>query len=122
MEEYNFLKECKVFFVLTTTDKTPQGRPFGAIMENNGRLYISTSKKKDVYSQIINNNKIQIVAIKPNSRDWVRINALANECNLSNIKSKMLISCPELNKHFKNHLDENFAVFELNIINSKIYS
>lgn len=32
-KEYEFLKQCGYFYVLTINDKFPAGRPFGAVME-----------------------------------------------------------------------------------------
>ena len=43
---YEFLKECGVFYVLTADKNKPSGRPFGAVMEHEGALYISTGKTK----------------------------------------------------------------------------
>lgn len=45
---YDFLKECGVFYVLTLNGNFPAGRPFGAVMEHEGDLYISTGDMKDV--------------------------------------------------------------------------
>lgn len=44
-----FLRECGVFYVLTINGDFPAGRPFGAIMEYENDLYISTGDMKDVY-------------------------------------------------------------------------
>ena len=49
---YEFLKECGVFYVLTLNGDFPAGRPFGAVMEHEGDLYISTGDMKDVYKQL----------------------------------------------------------------------
>lgn len=117
---YEFLKECKVFFLLTSFKDSPFGRPFGAIMEFKDRLYISTSKTKSVYKQIINNPNVQIIALQQNSRKWIRVSALACECNDLKIKELMLKENPNVARHFLNASDPNFSLFELKIISSFI--
>ena len=117
---YEFLKDCKVFFLLTSFDDAPFGRPFGAIMDFEDQLYISTAKTKNVYKQLINNPKVQIVAIKENSRKWIRVSALASECNDLKIKKFMLEKNPNVARHFLNAEDPNFSLFELQNISSFI--
>lgn len=117
---YEFLKECKVFFLLTSFEDSPFGRPFGAIMESDRKLYISTSKTKNVYRQIINNPKVQIIALQQNSRKWIRVSALAIECQDLKMKELMLKENPNVARHFLNASDPNFSLFELKIISSFI--
>lgn len=40
-KEYEFLKECGYFYLLTINRDFPAGRPFGAVMEHDGKLFIS---------------------------------------------------------------------------------
>lgn len=81
-----FLKECGVFYVLTINTDFPAGRPFGAVMEYNDNLYISTGDMKDVYKQLKQHPQMQIIALKGGTRDWIRINGIAEECVDLNIK------------------------------------
>lgn len=37
---YEFLKECGYFYVLTINGDYSTGRPFGAVMEHDNKLYI----------------------------------------------------------------------------------
>lgn len=110
---YDFLKECGVFYVLTVTDNGPAGRPFGAVMEYDGRLYFSTATMKDVYRQLTANPKIQLIALKAGTRDWIRINGMAVECTDLSVKDRMLQECPDLTKHFDSPACEQFALFEV---------
>lgn len=50
-KEIDFLNECSAFYVLTLNDDYPTDRPFGAIMEFDNDLYISTEDTKNVYKQ-----------------------------------------------------------------------
>ena len=109
---YEFLKECEIFYIATINENSPAVRPFGAVMEFEGELYISTGKNKNVYKQFINNNLIQVVALKTGTRDWVRIDGKIVEIYDLNIKQKMLDSCPNLVKRF-NKDSEHFALFKI---------
>lgn len=111
---YEFLKECGVIFVLTVDQHQPEGRPFGAIMEDNEKLYFSTATKKAVYRQLSENAAIQIVALKAGTREWIRIKGKAIKRTDQEIKQKMLEECPVLTKHFASPDCLDYAVFELN--------
>lgn len=113
---YEFLKECGCFYVLTINGDFPAGRPFGAVMEYNGKLFISTNDGNNAHKQLRNNGNIQIVAKKENTRDWIRITGRAAECNDINVKRKMLRECPVLSKHFSSADDEHYLLFEVNIL------
>lgn len=65
---YDFIKECGAFFVLTLNENYPAGRPFGAIVESDDKLYISTADTKAVYKQLRKIGNIQILALKPATR------------------------------------------------------
>ena len=118
---YEFLKECGVFFVLTINDDCPAGRPFGAVMEYRDDLYISTTDTKEVYKQMKDNPHIQIVSMKTGTRDWMRINGIATECNDIEIKKKMLEECPALTKHFSSFDAPHYAVFQVKVMDLKFF-
>lgn len=97
---FDFIKDCGVFYVLTVNGDAPAGRPFGAIMEHNKKLYISTADSKAVYKQIIENPNIQILALKSGTRSWVRVSGIATETADLTLKQLMLEECPVLSKHY----------------------
>lgn len=121
MEISQFLKECEAFFVLSMNGDFPSGRPFGAVMEYDGDLYISTDNRKNVYNQLKNHPQMQIVALKQGSRDWIRINGIASECIDFIIKKKMLMECPNLKKHYNAENDIHFALFQIKIVDVNFY-
>lgn len=67
---YEFLKECGYFYVLTINENFPSGRPFGAVMEYAGKLFISTNDGNKVHKQLRDNGNIQILAKKERTGDW----------------------------------------------------
>lgn len=110
---YAFLKACGVFFVLTTQAGQPVGRPFGAVMEYEGTLYISTGVQKDVCRQLRENPAMQIVALKPGTREWLRLSGRARECREGAVREAMLKTCPALKSHFASAADEGFVLFAI---------
>jgi uncharacterized pyridoxamine 5'-phosphate oxidase family protein len=116
-----FLKECGVFYVLTVNADFPAGRPFGAIMEYEDNLYISTTDIKDVYKQLKEHSKMQIIALKAGTREWVRISGIAEECVDLSLKQKMLEECPILTKHFSSADAPHFSVFQVKVVDKNLY-
>ena len=116
---FEFLKECGSFFVLTINDDFPAGRPFGAVMEHNDDLYITTPSTKAVYKQLKENHKMQIVALKPGTRQWIRISGIAEEIYDISLKQRMLDECPNLRKYHTQPDENGFNVFRVSVINTE---
>lgn len=112
-KSFEFLKSCGVFFLTTINGEVPASRPFGAVMEYERNLYISTGNTKDVYKQLIQNPNIQIVALKKETREWIRINGKAIETKDLKEKRIMLEECPILSKRFDSEACEYFALFKI---------
>lgn len=119
-QAYDFLKECGSFFVLTVNGDYPAGRPFGAVMEVGEYLYLSTNDMNQAHKQMREHEKIQIVAKKANSRDWIRISGIATECKDKELKDKMLIECPILQQRFGAVGMEHFIMFRVKVENVEI--
>ena len=110
---YTFLKECGAFFVGTVNEAAPAVRPFGAIMEHEGVIYIPTANTKAVYKQISANPKLQLTALKPGTTNWIRVNATAVECKELEIKQAMMEACPVLAQIYGEPANPAFVVFAL---------
>ncbi|NCC15604.1 MAG: NimC/NimA family protein [Clostridia bacterium] len=110
---YEFLKECGVFFLTTVNEDAPATRPFGAVMELEGALFVSTSNTKDVYFQMKKNPNIQIAALKNGTRDWIRVNAKAEEVFEERYKLAMLDACPPLKNMVQGANWDAFALFKI---------
>ncbi|MDO4633058.1 MAG: pyridoxamine 5'-phosphate oxidase family protein [Eubacteriales bacterium] len=70
-EVLEFLKSCGTFYLATTDGDQPRVRPFGAVCEFEGRLYIVTNNQKDVYKQMQKNSKIEISGMSQGK--WIRL-------------------------------------------------
>lgn len=114
---YEFLKECGVFYVLTINGDYPAGRPFGAVMEVDNDLYLSTNDFNEAHKQLRENEHIQIIAKKPQGREWIRITGLASECNDPTLKKKMYDETPILKKHHDSFESEHFLMFKVSVEN-----
>ena len=119
---YDFLKESGVFYLSTVNVDAPALRPFGAVMEYENNLYISTANTKEVYKQMKENQNIQIVALKLATREWIRVNGKAVEFNDIIVKSEMFKKCPVLSTHFKTANNPQFALFQITNMKSYINS
>ena len=117
---YEFLKECGAFFVLTVNGDSPAGRPFGAVMEDDEYLYLSTNDMNEVHKQIRLNGNIQIVAKKTDSREWIRISGVATECEDPALKDRMLEECPILKQRFGAVGYEHYLLLRVRVVNVEL--
>lgn len=117
---YDFLKECGSFFVLTINGDYPAGRPFGAVMEVGDDLYLSTNDMNHAHKQMREHEKVQIVAKKPATREWIRITGKVEECDDKELKQQMLIECPVLQQRFDAVGMEHFILFKMEVENVEI--
>lgn len=67
----DFLNETKTFFLATIDGDQARVRPLGAHIEVNGIEHFGVGTFKDVYRQICENPKVEIVACKPDGV-WLR--------------------------------------------------
>ena len=118
---YDFLKECGCFYVLTINGDFPAGRPFGAVMEYNGKLFISTNDGNNAHKQLRDNGNIQIIAKKENTREWIRITGKAAECRDIKLKQKMLEECPVLSKHFSSAEEKHYLLFQVDVLDTEFH-
>ncbi|MFR3729342.1 pyridoxamine 5'-phosphate oxidase family protein [Lacrimispora sp.] len=74
-EVLDYLKACGTFYLATNEGDQPRVRPFGAVCEFEGKLYITTNNKKNVFAQMKKNPKVEISAM--NKGTWIRLEAEA---------------------------------------------
>ncbi len=103
-----FLADSKTFYLATIEDDQPRVRPFGAVMEWDGKVYICTNNKKEVYAQIQKNPKVEISAMDQ-SFNWIRIAGKLVTDNRREAREAMLKAQPGLESMYK--LDD--GIFEV---------
>ena len=105
----NYLQECKTFYVATVDGDQPRVRPFGVAEVYNGRLYIMTGKKKDVFKQMVANPKFEITAVKPSGAEWIRVSGRLVSDDDVKAKEFLLDKNPSL-KGMYSATDDNMAI------------
>lgn len=70
-EIVKFLTESQTFFLATADGDQPRVRPFGAVMEWDGKLYICTNNRKKVFKEIMKNPKVEISSVLAGR--WIRL-------------------------------------------------
>ena len=85
-----FLRDNPTFYIATMDGDQPRVRPFGAITEFEGKLYLVTANNKNVYKQLKANPKFELSITAANGMDWIRIEAKAEFDSRKEVKVKML--------------------------------
>lgn len=91
----NFLKANSTFYLATDDSGQPHVRPFGAVADFEGKLYLVTSNQKEVFRQIKKNPRIEISVTGQDGR-WLRLVAKAVEHDSRQARQKMLDDNPAL--------------------------
>ncbi len=107
-EVYDFLKECKTYYLATVEGDQPRVRPFGTAMIFEGKLYIQTGKIKPTSHQLHENPKAEICAF--NGKKWLRIAGKLISDDRREPKKQMLDENPNLRRMYSED-DDNTEVF-----------
>lgn len=67
----DFLKQTGVFFLATADGDQPKLRPLGAFLEDGDKIIFGVGDFKNVYKQMTENPKVEIVACKKDGH-WLR--------------------------------------------------
>ena len=118
-ETLDYLRKCGVYYLATIDNNLPKVRPFGTINEFEGKLYILTSKQKDVSKQIQNNNNVEICGSI--GETWIRISTKLVRDDRVEAKKSMLDNLPHLRAMY-NENDDNTEVLYLEDATSTIAS
>lgn len=98
-EVYEFLKECKTYYLATCDNGQPRVRPFGTIDIFEGALYFQTGKKKDVAKQLEANPKFEICAFAGGK--WLRLSGTATADDRIEPQEHLLAAYPELSGMYR---------------------
>ncbi|MDR0854341.1 MAG: pyridoxamine 5'-phosphate oxidase family protein [Clostridiales Family XIII bacterium] len=115
-----FLQDNHTYFLATIDGDQARVRPFGAVLEFEGKLYFCTSNQKDVYKQLKANPKVEVSAYDGKNW-WLRTTAIATFDDRKEVKEAMLQANPFLNNIYS--LDDGkFTLFYLKDAVSKFES
>lgn len=76
-EVMEYLKSCGTFYLATSEEGQAHVRPFGAVCEFEGKLYIVTNNQKNVYQQMKKNGKVEICGMHKGT--WIRVEGEVKE-------------------------------------------
>lgn len=103
------MKKVGVFYIATAeADGQPRVRPFGAVAEFEGKVYICTNNTKACYAQMLANPKTEISGMEPDGT-WIRITAKLVRDDRDAARSAMLEANPDLKQMY--HLGD--GIFEV---------
>ena len=106
-EVCEFLKKCGTYYLATVDGDAPKVRPFGTAHIFDGKLYIQTGKKKDVFKQLAANPKAEISAFADGV--WIRLSGELVEDDRREARASMLDAYPMLRNMYDED-DGNTAV------------
>lgn len=110
-----FIQDCGYFFLATSVNNQPRLRPFGMIYSNNANLFFATDKRKQVYSDLVNNPMIEIATYNLHTRKWIRIQGKAELENSNLIKERMIKAYPILEQKYQNETEIFLVIYKLAI-------
>ncbi|MHC1681846.1 MAG: pyridoxamine 5'-phosphate oxidase family protein [Clostridiaceae bacterium] len=116
-EVLDFLTECGTFFISTVDGDQPRVRPFGFVMDYEGKLCLCTSNKKPTFAQLKVNPKTEISATKDGR--WIRLSGEAEFCTTKESKAKALEVAPSLKAMYSVD-DDIFEVFYIKNVKAVI--
>lgn len=103
-----FLKDAGTFYIATLDGDQPRVRPFGAVCEFEGKLYIPTNNKKKVFAQMMKNPKVEICCMA--NGNWIRVEAEVVNDTRREARSAML---EEYGDTLKNMYSLDDGIFEV---------
>lgn len=116
----DILKETGVFYVGTVEGDQPRVRPFGAVIDFEGKAYFCTNNKKDVFKQLMKNAKTEICGSLPDGR-WIRVTGRFVRDDNDAVRTAMLEELPSL-KRLYSVGDGLFEVLYLESAVATVYS
>ncbi|MDF2875554.1 MAG: hypothetical protein K0R22_2237 [Sporomusa sp.] len=109
MEEVlKFLTENPIFYLATVDGDIPKVRPFGFVMNFEGKLHFGTSNQKNVYRQLKANPNFEI-STTSNTGEWIRLKGKAVFNTSKQSKQAALTKMPQL----ANMYSVDDSIFEL---------
>ena len=122
-EIIDFLAKSQTFYVSTVNENNlPEVRPFGFVMEWNGKPAFSTGTFKKVYGQLLNNPNISICAFIAENMQWMRIAGKVKFTDDIEAKRKILETVPMLKEMYKSEDNPVLACFYIEEGEAACYS
>jgi uncharacterized pyridoxamine 5'-phosphate oxidase family protein len=115
------LGEAKVFHIATVDGDQARVRPFGFVMDFEGKVYFTTGNMKDFYRQAKKNPKVEMSAMLPDGR-WIRVNGTAVFDGNAAAKKKAFELFDGFKALYQSPDSPTFEVFYLDNLSATVYS
>ncbi|MCM1230889.1 MAG: pyridoxamine 5'-phosphate oxidase family protein [Ruminococcus flavefaciens] len=117
---HDFLTKAGTYYLSTADGNQPRVRPFGTALLFEDKIYILTSKSKDVSKQIDRNPKFEISAMIE-SGEWIRVTGVLKQDNRLEVHKAMLEQYPHLKSSYTAGGADTNTLY-LDEVNATIYS
>lgn len=107
-EILKFLKENPIFYLATVDGDIPKVRPFGFVMDFEGKLHFGTNNQKNVYKQLKANPNFEVCTTSKTA-EWLRLKGKAVFNTSKQSKQAALDAMPAL----ANMYSVDDSIFEL---------
>ena len=121
-EALQFLMDNQIFYLATVDGDEPKVRPFGFVMEFQGKVYFCTGNTKEVYKQLQANPRFEVSSTDKTGRRWIRIKGKAVFDNNMAAKKQVFELLPMLADIYKDASNPVFEVFYLDEGEATIFS
>lgn len=112
---FRFIRECTYFFLATSADGKPRLRPMGFIYADDKALYIATDNRKNVYSELFHNPRVELASYNLNTRRWIRISGRAEQDSSGGVREEMENLYPMIRQEYIQQDEMFFVIFKINI-------
>ena len=103
------IRKTGVFYVATVDeDGQPRVRPFGAVAEFEGKVYICTNNTKKCYAQMLADPKTELCGVEPDGT-WIRVTGKLVRDDRDEARTAML----EANESLKRMYHVGDGIFEV---------
>lgn len=107
----------------TTGDGRPHVRFFSFKMtDSNGNIYLLTSKKKNVYTELKNDNHIEICSLPTPGMEWIRVKAEIEFITDPALTAKAFTILPLLEKAYSTPQNPDIILLKLTNIQATLYN
>ena len=113
-EVIKFLRENPTQYLATVgLDGKAKIRPFQFMIEEDNKLFFSTSNQKELFSEIKNNPSVEL-CISNEKFEWMRLRGDVVFSNDLEVKAKVIESSPLVKSIYKKADNPIFEIFYLN--------
>ena len=115
-EVVDFLNENRIFYLATIEGDKPRVRPFGFVMEFEGKLCFTTNRLKQCSIQMKTNPNVEICSCSPNmelTMKWARVIGRVVFLDSIPAKEKAFEIMPALKEGFKTADNPDYEIFYL---------